>query len=152
MSFSRSFYGNNLSQGPTGPTGTGYWSLNQNNSSLFYNGDVNVLGELDITGSISAHAFNSTSDYRIKDNITTLDNTFVVDNLRPVTYLNNITKKTDIGVVAHELQEEYPYLVSGEKDGMQLQSVNYIGIIGILINEIKEIKNVLEKIKNNNKD
>ena len=30
--------------------------------------------------------------------------------------------------------------VKGEKDGEQLQSVNYNGLIGILINEIKNLK------------
>jgi hypothetical protein len=57
-----------------------------------------------------------------------------------VTYTNKLTKKENIGVIAHELQEIYPILVDGEKDGDEYQSVNYIGLIGILIKEIKELK------------
>jgi hypothetical protein len=43
-------------------------------------------------------------------------------------------------LIAHELQEYYPFLVEGEKDGEQTQSVNYIGLIGVLIKEIQELK------------
>jgi hypothetical protein len=34
--------------------------------------------------------------------------------------------------------------VNGEKDGESMQSVNYMGLIGVLIKEIQEMK---EKIK-----
>ena len=67
----------------------------------------------------------------------------VVDNLNPVTYLNKKSDKQDIGLIAHELQEIFPELVNGVKDGEQLQSVNYIGLIPILIKEIQDIKKKL---------
>jgi hypothetical protein len=94
-----------------------------------------------------------TSDYRIKEHVRSLDNIkFQVDYLNPVTFINKQTKKQDIGLIAHELQEIYPELVSGEKDGPETQTVNYIGLIPILINEIKNLKNknnILEdEIKN----
>ena len=98
------------------------------------------IGSITATGSISAVAFTSTSDYRIKGNITELDHSFNVDKLRPVTYINNLSNNQDIGLIAHELQEQYPFLVHGDKDGIDIQSVNYIGIVGILINEIKILK------------
>ena len=56
--------------------------------------------------------------------------------MRPVTYNNISLDKQDIGLIAHELQEIYPFLVNGEKDGENFQSVNYTGLIGILIKEI----------------
>ena len=34
----------------------------------------------------------------------------------------------------------YPFLVEGQKDGDNMQSVNYIGLIGVLIKEIQELK------------
>jgi hypothetical protein len=70
-----------------------------------------------------------------------------VDNLKPVSYTNILTNKQDIGLIAHELQEYYPFLVEGEKDGEKNQSVNYIGLIGILINEIKGLKREISFIK-----
>ena len=77
-----------------------------------------------------------------------LDETFTVDNLRPVTYNNTKLKKQDIGLIAHELQEVYPFLVNGEKDGKEMQSVNYTGLIGILIKEIQELKKRVKKLEN----
>jgi len=51
-------------------------------------------------------------------------------------------------LIAHELQEYYPELVTGVKDGPETQSINYIGLIPVLINEMKNLKfknNELEK-------
>jgi hypothetical protein len=95
---------------------------------------------LDVSGNVNATSVNTTSDYRIKENVIQLDSKFIVDNLNPVTYLNNKLGKQDIGLIAHELQEIYPELVNGEKDGEQFQSVNYIGLIPILIKEIQILK------------
>jgi hypothetical protein len=113
---------------------------------------LDVDGSANFSGEIIAAAYNTPSDYRIKENVSQLDSTFVVDNLNPVTYLNNKLGKQDIGLIAHELQEIYPELVHGMKDGEQLQSVNYIGLIPILIKEVKMLKErvkILEEINNN---
>jgi cytoskeletal protein CcmA (bactofilin family) len=110
-------------------------------------GNVNIDGDVDINGNVNATSYNSSSDYRIKENVTQLDGKFIVDNLNPVTYLNNKLGKQDIGLIAHELQEIYPELVNGEKDGEQLQSVNYIGLIPVLIKEIQELKKEIKSIK-----
>jgi hypothetical protein len=101
----------------------------------------NISGDnVTASGLITATRFNTTSDYRIKSNITSLDETYTVDNLNPVTYLNKQTDKQDIGLIAHELQEKYPILVNGIKDGDAYQSVNYIGLIPVLIKEIQTLK------------
>jgi hypothetical protein len=74
-----------------------------------------------------------------------------VDVLRPIAYTNSRAGKQDIGFIAHEVGEHYPYLVNGEKDGENMQSLNYIGIIGILVKEIQELKGrvaVLENLAN----
>ena len=91
--------------------------------------------------------FVSGSDYRIKENIIPLDSSFTVDKLNPIKFTNKNTGKTDIGLIAHELQEFYPELVTGKFDGEQLQSVNYQGLIGILIQEIKNLKQEIKEIK-----
>ena len=52
-----------------------------------------------------------------------------------------------IGLIAHELQKEYPFLVNGEKDGKNIQSVNYDGLISILIKEIQHLKKRLDKLE-----
>jgi hypothetical protein len=50
------------------------------------------------------------------------------------------TKQTNIGFLAHEVQEYFPFLVTGVKDGPETQSINYIGLIGLLTKEIQELK------------
>lgn len=55
----------------------------------------------------------------------------------------------DMGFIAHEVQEVFPFLVTGEKDGDTFQSMNYNGFIALLVKEIKELKqkyNEQEKI------
>jgi hypothetical protein len=130
--------------GATGQTGGANNSANTNNN-VYCN---NVYA----ASAVYANNIALTSDYRIKENIKELDNKFLVDYLKPVTFMNKQTKKQDIGLIAHELQEIYPELVNGEKDGAEIQTVNYIGLIPILINEIKNLKNknnILEdEIKN----
>ena len=91
-------------------------------------------------GVVTATSFNATSDYRIKTSITDLDPTFTIDHLRPVKYTNIHDSKEYIGFIAHEIQQTYPFLVTGEKDGEETQTMNYDGIIGILVNEIKLLK------------
>jgi hypothetical protein len=39
-------------------------------------------------------------------------------------------------------------LVEGEKDGEKTQSVNYNGLIGVLIKEIQELKNRIKILEN----
>jgi hypothetical protein len=107
-----------------------------------------IKGSLVVTGQITALSFNAVSDYRTKTNIEQLDENISVSNLRPLVYLKNGQK--EIGLLAHELQEVYPFMVCGEKDGKEMQSVNYIGLIGVLINDVKRLTNENQILKLNN--
>ena len=133
-----------INQHGDGGGGFNFYSLGSTNTSVIFSTPIVTI---DSSGNVTASTFNATSDYRIKENVKTLDESFVVDNLNPVTYINTKSGKQDIGLIAHEVQEIYPSLVTGEKDGKETQSVNYIGIIGILINEIKGLKNELCQLK-----
>lgn len=109
---------------------------------------ASTFTSLNLTGNLRAGSLTSSSDYRIKTDVATLDSTFTVDNLRPVKYLQTLINKTRYGVIAHELQLYYPDLVVGEKDGEDLQYVNYTGLIAILINEIKRLKQEVLELEN----
>ena len=52
-----------------------------------------------------------------------------------------------MGFIAHELQEHFPFLVSGEKDGPTNQSVNYIGLIALLTKETQDLKKEIQELK-----
>ena len=104
---------------------------------------------LDVNGHVLATKFNATSDYRLKTNVTPLDlSKYNTDNIRPVTYNYEKSNKLDIGLIAHELQETLPLLVTGEKDGTEFQSINYIGLIGVLIKEVQELKKLVANVVN----
>jgi len=152
ISGSINFSGNLYQNGSIFVSGGGGGTSNSITGGLFVSQDISCNGDLDITGDISgngdlfvrgsveASSYNATSDYRIKDNIRNLDDSDTISNLRPVKYLNKQTNKNDFGLIAHELQLEYPDLVSGTKDGTEYQSVNYTGLISILIKEIQDLK------------
>ena len=159
INFSGNLYKNGNIYGLTGSSGNSSWTVSGNNiynnnsgnvgintSTPAYNLDVS--GNANVSQTMTANSFNSSSDYRIKKNVIPLiDTQFTVDKLRPVTYINLNNDTQDIGLIAHELQEQYPFLVTGIKDGNDLQSVNYIGLIGLLIKEIQNLKNELNDVK-----
>jgi hypothetical protein len=67
--------------------------------------------------------------------------------LRPIKYFNTQSNRVEIGFIAHEVQSTFPYLVTGEKDGENIQSLNYTGFIGVIVQEIKDIKRELKEIR-----
>ena len=109
--------------------------------------EKNPVCTLDVNGDVEANSYNAASDYRIKENVMILDASFNVDVLNPVTYNLKDSGKQDIGFIAHEVQEFYPFLVSGVKDGPQTQSLNYNGLIGILTKEIKDLKKEMRLVR-----
>ena len=97
-------------------------------------------GDVTVQNSISASSFITTSDYRTKGHINPLEVTNKLDNLHPVEYIRTTTNQKELGFIAHELQEVYPELVSGEKDGEKMQAVNYQGLISVLVKEVQELR------------
>jgi hypothetical protein len=110
---------------------------------------VFILGDLSVAGNIYAYNINNVSDYRIKDIIEPLKDSdlYSVDNLNPVKYFNKKSGKEEIGFLAHEVQESFPCLVTGEKDGENMQTLNYVGLIGILTKEIQLLKAEVAELK-----
>ena len=78
---------------------------------------ASTFKSLAITNTLTAGSFSTSSDYRIKNNITSLDQTITIDQLRPVKYLQTLINKQQYGLIAHELQEYFPDLVKVKKTG-----------------------------------
>jgi len=97
-------------------------------------------------GIIRSVSFNATSDYRMKHNVQILDSTSSIDLLRPVEY-DLSGGKHDMGFLAHEVQEVFPFLVEGEKDGKDMQSLNYNGFIALLVKEVQDLKKENRELK-----
>ena len=97
------------------------------------------------SGAMTAVDFNSTSDISLKENIHTVGNALeITEQLRGVSFDWKETGRSSYGVIAQELEEVLPELVG---DGT-VKSVNYNGIIGVLIEAIKELKKEIEYLKN----
>ena len=101
--------------------------------------------QLDVSGNASANSWPTTSDYRIKENIREIEES--IDQLRPVTYFNELTQGQDIGFIAHELQECIPFMVHGNKDDDNYQTINYNCLIALLVKEIQSLKREIEKLE-----
>lgn len=126
---------------------------NLSTPSNYFKSDISgntIQGNTRVNGTVTATAFIQSSDYRIKDCIHPLTKQCSVDNLRPVEYINLRTGVLEIGLIAHEVQEHFPHLVFGEKDDPETyQSVNYVGLIPILIKEVQELKKELKSMREN---
>jgi hypothetical protein len=101
-------------------------------------------GNIVSSGIVTAQDFDSLSDINYKTNIQTVENALeTVSSLRGVSFDWKESGKKSYGVIAQELEEVLPDLVSvGE-----IKTVNYNGIIGVLIEAIKDLKKEIEYLK-----
>jgi hypothetical protein len=89
---------------------------------------------------------NSNSDKNLKKNIKTVEDSLeVVSQLRGVRFDWKETNKSSIGVIAQELEKVLPELVN---NSMEHKAVNYNGLIGVLIEAVKELSNEVQELKN----
>ena len=100
-----------------------------------------TIGNLRVSGVATAQDFDALSDVKFKDNISTIaDALDKVIQLRGVKFDWKESGIPSYGVIAQELQEILPELVHGTDP----KTVNYNGIIGVLIEAIKELKSQVE--------
>ena len=101
-------------------------------------------GTVTFTGSVEAVDFNSTSDARLKTEITGIEGGLnKIAQMRGVTF--KIHDKPSAGVVAQELEQVIPAAVkTGDDD---YKSVNYNVIIGYLIEAVKELQEEVNTLK-----
>ena len=106
---------------------------------------VRILGEnLKVAGVATAQDFNSLSDVVLKENITTVESALdKVSQLRGVKFDWKESGLPSYGVIAQELEEVLPELVHGTDP----RTVNYNGIIGVLIEAVKELSAEVERLK-----
>ena len=87
------------------------------------------------------------SDRRLKSNIVTMTDFGLktITDLRPVTYeatpesLKRIGAGVHIGLVAQEVQTIFPYAVSADQDEQKTLTIDYIKLVPVMINAIKEL-------------
>ena len=122
----------------------------------FYNGSGSGHPDL------NAASFDTTSDYRMKKSVTNFTDNVCdkIKLLRPITYNwkanTNMTEARQIGFLAHELQEQLPLAVKGEKDAMSEkdetliapQSIKGEALSSYMMKALQEIITRLEALEN----
>lgn len=108
-------------------------------------------GDLQVAGDVVA-ASTAFSDERLKENIKPIEKPLeAIQKLNGVTYDWKANGKSSIGVIAQDVQKVFPELVKEvqplEGDEKRL-TVNYDGLIGVLIESIKELQAEVENLKN----
>jgi hypothetical protein len=100
-----------------------------------------------ITSSSVATSYNTSSDYRLKENITPMTGALgLVQQLKPVTYNWKVDGSSSQGFIAHELQEVVPDCVTGEKDAIdaegnpEYQGIDTSFLVATLTAAIQELK------------
>jgi hypothetical protein len=94
------------------------------------------------TGTLSSTIFNTTSDVNRKDNIVVITDALdIVQQIDGVKFTWKDNGNPSVGVIAQTVEKVLPELVDDGK------SVNYNGIIGVLIEAIKELKMEIETLK-----
>lgn len=110
-----------------------------------------------VSTTTSATSFNTSSDYRLKENVVPLSNALAqIDLLLPKQY-NFIIEpdKTHHGFLAHELAEIVPYAVTGQKDAVddegniRPQQVDYSKLTGLLVGAVQELSARVKELENN---
>ena len=110
----------------------------------YHNG--NYVGGMDYTDTTTT--FVVASDYRLKQDLRDYNGLNLVSAIKTYDYEWKSDKTRMYGVIAHEFAEVLPYAVRGEKDGEEMQGVDYSKIVPVLVKAIQELKLEIEQLKN----
>ena len=108
----------------------------------------NIAGGIEGPNQTSV-VYNTSSDYRMKKNIKPLENGLErLSKLKPVKFDWKLNDESTEGFIAHEVQKIFPDAISGEKDGEDMQGMDYGRITPLLVAAIQELKAEIEILKN----
>lgn len=108
--------------------------------------DLPLTYTLEVSGSIrTSAALYQSSDERLKHNIETVDNALSKITSSRGVFFDRNNNIREAGVVAQEIEKTIPEVVS--KDSKDYLSVNYNGIVGVLIEAIKEQNKRIDELE-----
>ena len=124
-------------------------SQNSNPIAFVY-GASTLVGYIGITS--SSTSYNTSSDYRLKDNPQPLTNSGAfIDALKPKTWDWKADGSKGVGFIAHEVQEVSPGTVVGDKDAVDadgkpvMQAMEY-GSAEFIANIIAELQSLRARV------
>jgi hypothetical protein len=111
-----------------------------------------IVGSISVT--TTATAYNTSSDYRLKNTIAPMTGALAkVALLKPCTYKWNADGSDGEGFIAHELAEVVPQCVTGEKDAVdaegkpQYQGIDTSFLVATLTAAIQEQQAIINSLK-----
>jgi hypothetical protein len=140
-----------------------YVSTNGQGSGGFIEFAQNGATRGNITYTGSATAYNTSSDYRLKENVTPIQNALSkIDTLNPINFDWKESSDNSDGFLAHEAQTVVPYAVTGVKDEVytdensgeektngepKYQVMDYGKLTPLLVKAIQEQQTIIEDLK-----
>ena len=125
-----------------------YGPTNSNTTKMSFRNGNGAVGTIATNG--SATSYNTSSDYRLKENeVAVSDGIERLKQLKP--YKFNF--KTDVdttvdGFFAHEVSSVVPEAITGEKDGEEMQSIDQSKLVPLLVAAVQELTTRLEALEN----
>jgi len=121
-------------------------------AGVYLNSGGTTVGKIEVTSANTT--YTTSSDYRLKENITTLENGLDrLNQLKPVKFNWIEDGKEEEGFIAHEVSEIFSDAVVGEKDAVQdngkisPQTMDYGRITPLLVKAIQEQQEQIEQLK-----
>lgn len=99
-----------------------------------------------VTGIMTATDFNTTSDASLKTNINIIDSAIdKIIRINGVSFDWKETGNSSAGVIAQEVESVFPQVINEGENG--IKSVNYNGLIGLLIQAVKEQNELIQELR-----
>lgn len=99
-----------------------------------------------VTGIMTATDFNTTSDASLKTNINIIDSAIdKIVRINGVSFDWKETGNSSAGVIAQEVESVFPQVINEGENG--IKSVNYNGLIGLLIQAVKEQNELIQELR-----
>jgi hypothetical protein len=120
-----------------------YWNTDSVDAKNVQSAEVVFAGNVTVEGT-----FTESSSIRFKENIVDLESsTKKVEQLRPVRYNKIGVEEEEIGLIAEEVAEIYPEVVTYNEEG-QPSGVNYTRLSVILLKSVQELAERINKLEN----
>ena len=122
-------------------------TTNSSHTLSFFKRNGTTTGSITQTG--SSTAFNTTSDYRLKENeVAISDGIDRLKQLQPYRFNFIADPDTTVdGFFAHEVQDIVPEAISGEKDGEEMQGIDQSKLVPLLTAALQEAITKIETLE-----
>jgi hypothetical protein len=136
----------------SGPNARGYYGIDLTGQlatsevHLRFNNPNGAVGSVTTSG--SATAYNTSSDYRLKENVQPMTGALdAVAALKPVLFNWKVDGSDGQGFIAHELQEVMPQCVTGQKDATEMRAYEISAAVPATFDEEgKELTAAIEAV------